>query len=280
MTKYENIIKKEIISLNWKQYEKIIYKKDGKMYKAKNLIINNKTNYKSKKYIIIYFIILISIISIFLSYFTIFQNWKKITNKKELWINETIIENETKKYKNIKIKEYLLKKYINFSIKVENWIEYPSLKDLLIDQYGWNIKFYIKDLEKSNWTILENIELKWNWTYLFIPYKNINLNNIDSFKEYNKIVYKNWLIIYYEINHNWELINLKILNSEFDKKIDKILLKYKKILRKINLNFSTKKELVDFIKKIENQNFDKLELIDIIYIKIYWEIIKMSFLLN
>jgi len=227
---------------------------------------------KNKKIIAIIFSILIFLgLSIFIY---LKNNEQKIIIPKNK-VEKEIEKKENLKFKNIKIINYLNQNYKNLDFDNIEYKTFTSLKSLLITIYWLNMKYYISDISKENQYFSEK------WIYIYIPSSTLKIKNYEKTNLQEKnIFYTKGIILKIIEKEDWRIKEIININKNLLLKIETIV-KQKFQLKKLsNILPKNEKELLVLLKNIDkNIKINKLKNIDdIIYIKIYFEILKSNFL--
>ena len=227
---------------------------------------------KNKKIIAIIFSILIFLgLSIFIY---LKNNEQKIIIPKNK-VEKEIEKKENLKFKNIKIINYLNQNYKNLDFDNIEYKTFTSLKSLLITNYWLNMKYYISDISKENQYFSEK------WIYIYIPSSTLKIKNYEKTNLQEKnIFYTKGIILKIIEKEDWRIKEIININKNLLLKIETIV-KQKFQLKKLsNILPKNEKELLFLLKNIDkNIKINKLKNIDdIIYIKIYFEILKSNFL--
>ena len=227
---------------------------------------------KNKKIIAIIFSILIFLgLSIFIY---LKNNEQKIIIPKNK-VEKEIEKKENLKFKNIKIINYLNQNYKNLDFDNIEYKTFTSLKSLLITNYWLNMKYYISDISKENQYFSEK------WIYIYIPSSTLKIKNYEKTNLQEKnIFYTKGIILKIIEKEDWRIKEIININKNLLLKIETIV-KQKFQLKKLsNILPKNEKELLVLLKNIDkNIKINKLKNIDdIIYIKIYFEILKSNFL--
>jgi len=227
---------------------------------------------KNKKIIAIIFSILIFLgLSIFIY---LKNNEQKIIIPKNK-VEKEIEKKENLKFKNIKIINYLNQNYKNLDFDNIEYKTFTSLKSLLITNYWLNMKYYISDISKENQYFSEK------WIYIYIPSSTLKIKNYEKTNLQEKnIFYTKGIILKIIEKEDWRIKEIININKNLLLKIETIV-KQKFQLKKLsNILPKNEKELLFLLKNIDkNIKINKLKnRDDIIYIKIYFEILKSNFL--
>ena len=226
---------------------------------------------KNKKIIAIIFSILIFLgLSIFIY---LKNNEQKIIPKNK--VEKEIEKKENLKFKNIKIINYLNQNYKNLDFDNIEYKTFTSLKSLLITIYWLNMKYYISDISKENQYFSEK------GIYIYIPSSTLKIKNYEKTNLQEKnIFYTKGIILKIIEKEDWRIKEIININKNLLLKIETIV-KQKFQLKKLsNILPKNEKELLFLLKNIDkNIKINKLKnRDDIIYIKIYFEILKSTFL--
>lgn len=230
---------------------------------------------KNKKIItIIFSIILIITLSIlYLVNFWKYNEQKTILSTSE--VEKEIEKNENIKFKKIKIINYLNSNYENLDFDNIEYKTFYSLQSLLIEIYGLNLRYYLSDLSKTDQYFSKE------WIYIYIPSSTLKIKNYKktNLKEKN-IFYTKGIILKIVEKEDWKIKEIININKDLLLKIETILNREFKLKKLNNILPKNEKELLVLLKNIDkNIKINKLtNLDDIIYIKIYFEILKSNFL--
>lgn len=230
---------------------------------------------KNKKIITIIFSI---ILIITLSILYIVNYWKYNEQKTILSTSEVekeIEKNENIKFKKIKIINYLNSNYENLDFDNIEYKTFYSLQSLLIEIYGLNLRYYLSDLSKTNQYFSKE------WIYIYIPSSTLKIKNYEKTNLQEKnIFYTKGIILKIIEKEDWKIKEIININKDLLLKIETILNKKFKLKKLNNILPKNEKELLVLLKNIDkNIKINKLtNLDDIIYIKIYFEILKSNFL--